>query len=113
MKTVKKTHTPEFTEEAVKRVLAQGVSTEQAAVRVSVPKWTLANWIVATKRGTEFTADPGSRSVAQLGSRERVAAQKAFGSGDEMGYRKKKRLLTLRWSRCQVCVDKTDATRFS
>lgn len=66
MKTVKKTYTPEFKEEAVKLVLAQGLSTEQAAVRVSIPKGTLANWVAAAKRGTAVAAPPGSRSVAEL-----------------------------------------------
>jgi transposase len=66
MKTSKKTYTPELKEEAVKLVLAQGLSLEQAAVRLSIPKGTLANWVVAAKRGPAVSAAPGSRSVAEL-----------------------------------------------
>lgn len=66
MKTSKKTYTPELKEEAVKLVLAQGLSLEQAALRLSIPKGTLANWVVAAKRGPAVAAAPGSRSVAEL-----------------------------------------------
>lgn len=66
MKTLKKTCTPELKDEAVKLVLAQGLSLEQAAVRLSIPKGTLANWVVAAKRGPAVAAVPGSRSVAEL-----------------------------------------------
>jgi len=66
MKTLKKTYTPELKEEAVKLVLAQGLSIEQAAARVSIPKGTLANWVAAAKRGPSAAAAPGSRSVAEL-----------------------------------------------
>ncbi|WP_371876388.1 IS3 family transposase [Pseudoduganella chitinolytica] len=66
MKTLKKTYTPELKEEAVKLVLAQGLSIEQAAARVSIPKGTLANWVAAAKRGPAATTAPGSRSVAEL-----------------------------------------------
>lgn len=37
-------YTPEFRTEAVKGVLAQGLSLAEAAKRLSVPKGTLANW---------------------------------------------------------------------
>lgn len=66
MKTSKKTYSPELREEAVKLVLAQGLSIEQAAARVSIPKGTLGNWVVAAKRGSSVAAAPGSRSVADL-----------------------------------------------
>lgn len=38
-----KTYTPEFRAEAVKLVVEQGLSQEQAAQRIAVPKGTLAN----------------------------------------------------------------------
>jgi transposase len=60
-----KTYTPEFRAEAVKLVLEQGLSQEQAAQRIGVPKGTLANWVSAAKRSTDLAA-PGSRSVAEL-----------------------------------------------
>lgn len=66
MNTSKKTYTPELREESVKLVLAQGLSIEQAAARVGIPKGTLANWVVAAKRGPAVAAAPGSRSVAEL-----------------------------------------------
>jgi transposase len=61
-----KTYTPEFRAEAVKLVLEQGLSQEQAAQRIGVPKGTLANWVSAAKRSTDPAAPPGSRSVAEL-----------------------------------------------
>lgn len=58
-------YTSEFRAEAVKLVLEQGLSLEAAAQRLSVAKGTLANWVMAAKRGTTASA-PGSRSVAEL-----------------------------------------------
>ena len=60
------TYTPEFRAEAVKLVLAQGLTLEEAAQRIAMPKGTLANWVSAAKRGTDPKAPPGSRSVAEL-----------------------------------------------
>jgi len=60
------TYTPEFRAEAVKLVLAQGLTLEEAAKRIGIPKGTLANWVSAAKRGSDPTAPPGSRSVAEL-----------------------------------------------
>ena len=56
-----KTYTPELREEAVKLVLAQGLTLEEAAQR-----GTLANWFSAAKRGTTPKAAPGSRTVPEL-----------------------------------------------
>ena len=61
-----KTYTPELREEAVKLVLAQGLTLDEAAQRLSIPKGTLGNWVVAAKRGTTPKAAPGSRSVPEL-----------------------------------------------
>ena len=60
------TYTPEFRAEAVKLVLAQGLTLEEAAQRIAMPKGTLANWVSAAKRGTAPKAPPGSHSVAEL-----------------------------------------------
>ena len=57
--------TPEFRAEAVKVVLAQGLSLAEAAKRLSVPKGTLANW-VASAKGSKTPAAPGARTVAEL-----------------------------------------------
>lgn len=58
------TYTPEFRAEAVKLVLAQGLTLEEAALRIAMPKGTLANWVSAAKRGTDPSAPPGSRAAA-------------------------------------------------
>lgn len=61
-----KTYTREFRTEAVKLVLAQGMTLEEAAQRLSMPKGTLANWVAEAKRSQDPAAAPGSRSVAEL-----------------------------------------------
>ncbi len=61
-----KIYTPEFRAEAVKLVLAQGLSLEEAAQRIAMPKGTLANWVSSAKRGNAGTVMPGSRTVPEL-----------------------------------------------
>ncbi len=61
-----KTYTPELREEAVKLVLAQGLTLEHAATRIAIPKGTLANWVSAAKNGATPSAVPGSRTVPEL-----------------------------------------------
>jgi transposase len=39
------TYTPELREEAVELVLTPGLTLEDAAVRLTIPKGTLANWV--------------------------------------------------------------------
>ncbi len=58
-------YTPEFRAEAVKLVTEQGLSQQEAAKRLAVPKGTLANWMAATKASTRPSA-PGTRSAADL-----------------------------------------------
>jgi transposase len=60
------TYTPEFRTEAVKLVLAQRLTIDEAAKRISIPKGTLVNWISAAKKGSDPTAPTGSRSVSEL-----------------------------------------------
>ena len=60
------TYTPELREEAVKLVLAQGLTIEEAARRLAIPKGTLGNWISVAKRGNTAKAAPGSRTVPEL-----------------------------------------------
>jgi transposase len=60
------TYTPELREEAVKLVLAQGLTLEEASLRLTIPKGTQANWVAAARRGTSPKAAPGSRSVPEL-----------------------------------------------
>lgn len=52
------TYTSEFRAEAIKLVLAQGLTLEEAAQRIAIPEGTLANWVSAAKRGTDPTAPP-------------------------------------------------------
>lgn len=59
-------YTPELREEAVKPVLTQGLTLEDAALRRTIPKGTLANWVVAARRGASSKVAPGSRSVPEL-----------------------------------------------
>jgi transposase len=61
----KQDYTPEFRAEAVKLVLVQGLSQGEAAKRLSVPKGTLANWVVSAK-GSKASAAPGARTLAEL-----------------------------------------------
>jgi transposase len=56
-----RTYTPELREEAVKLVLAQGLTLEEAAARIAIPKGTLANWVSAAKSGTTSSTAPGSQ----------------------------------------------------
>jgi transposase len=60
------TYKPEFRAKAVKLVLAQGLTLEEAAKRISIPKGTLANWVSVAKKNSDPTAPPGSRSVSEL-----------------------------------------------
>lgn len=60
----KQQYSPEFRSEAVKRIQEQGLSQEEAAKRLAIPKGTLANWIAAAKRGAPST--PGARTIPEL-----------------------------------------------
>jgi len=61
-----RTYTPELREEAVKLVLVQGLTLEDAATRIAIPKGTLANWVSAAKNDATPSAVPGSRTVPEL-----------------------------------------------
>ncbi len=62
-----KTYTPELREEAVKLVLTQGQTLEDAALRLTIPKGTLANLVSAARRGK-------ARHVAQSGPWQQLRA---------------------------------------
>jgi len=62
----KKTYTPELRAEAVKLVLAQGLTLEEAASRIAIPKGTLVGWVNAAKNGQAAKAAPGSRTIPEL-----------------------------------------------
>ena len=61
-----RTYTPELREEAVKLVLSQGLTLNEVAKRISIPKGTLATWVKLAKRGTTSVPVPGSRTVEEL-----------------------------------------------
>ena len=60
----KRSYSPEFRSEAVKLIQEQGLSQEDAAKRLAIPKGTLANGIAAAKRGAPSHA--GARTVSEL-----------------------------------------------
>ena len=74
-----KTYTPELREEAVKLVLTQGLTLEDAALRLTIPKGTLANWVSAARRGTSPKVAPGSRGCVALLIRRRNFPGKELG----------------------------------
>lgn len=59
-------YTPEFREESVKTILAQGLSLEEANRRLGVPNGTLANWVAIARRDVTAITALGSRTVAEL-----------------------------------------------
>ena len=61
----KQSYSPEFRAEAVKLVLEQGLSLEEAAKRLLIPKGTVGNWVAAVKSGKQ-PAVPGARSTSEL-----------------------------------------------
>ncbi len=58
-------YTPEFRAEAVKLVTEQGLSQQEAAKRLSIPKGTLANWVAASKASI-LPLGTGALSAAEL-----------------------------------------------
>ena len=58
-------YTPEFRAEAVKLVVDSGLSVDEAAKRLSIPKSSLGNWVRASKAG----------NLAKVGQGQRVATE--------------------------------------
>ena len=54
-------YTPEFRAEAVKLVEQEGLSVDQAAKRLSVPKSSLDNWVRASRSGKLAKVGQGQR----------------------------------------------------
>ena len=59
-------YTPEFRAEAVKVVEAEGLSIDQAAKRLSVPKSSLSNWVRAACAGKLAEVGKGQRLPSEL-----------------------------------------------
>ncbi len=64
--TKQRAYTPELREEAVKLVLAQGLTLSDASKRIAIPMGTLATWVKAAKLGSGTVTAPGSRTVPEL-----------------------------------------------
>ena len=58
-------YTPEFRVEAVKLIEQEGLSVDQAAKRLSVPKSSLGNWVRASRSG----------KLAKVGQGQRVSTE--------------------------------------
>ncbi len=58
-------YSPEFRAEAVKMIQEQGLSHDEAAKRLSMPRGTLGKWMLEAK-GTAVPVAPGARSSADL-----------------------------------------------
>lgn len=58
-------YSDELKSEAVKMVNEQGLTQEETARRLSLPKGTVGNWVVASKAGGA-AARPGDQTVADL-----------------------------------------------
>ncbi|PKY10864.1 hypothetical protein B1757_07905 [Acidithiobacillus marinus] len=70
-------YTAEFRAEAVKLVLSQGLSLQEASQRILVPKDTLAGWVAHARGGKAMNA-PGARTVAELeGENQRLRKELA------------------------------------
>ena len=73
----KRSYSPEFRSEAVKLIQEQGLSQEDAAKRLAIPKGTLANGIAAAKRGAPSNA--GARTVSELEAENSQLRQELAG----------------------------------
>ena len=60
-----RSYSEELKAEAVKMVSEQGLSRDEAARRLMIPKGTIGNWLAAAKKGKQM-AEPGERSHADL-----------------------------------------------
>jgi transposase len=59
-------YTPGFRSEAVKLVEQEGLSVDQAAKRLSVPKSSLGNWIRVTRSGKLSKVGQGQRLPTEM-----------------------------------------------
>ena len=73
----KPSYSPEFRSEAVKLIQERGLSQEDAAKRLAIPKGTLANGIAAAKRGAP--SKPGARTVPELEAENSQLRQELAG----------------------------------
>ena len=91
-KSEKRTYTKEFRAEAVKMVLEQGMSLEEAGASLALPKGTLANWVAAARRGDGLVSfrklQPALQPRAQRDEVQRlgqVLVHAGFHAGGHVG----------------------------
>jgi transposase len=58
-------YSPELKAEAVKMVVEQGLTQQETAKRLSIPKGNIGNWVGAAKAALR-NGSPGEQSVAEL-----------------------------------------------
>ena len=66
-----RTYSKELKQEAVKMVLEQGLTQQEASQRLNIPKGTIGNWVAAAKTGGRHRAHPGDPSIAELADENR------------------------------------------
>jgi len=82
MQQKKRSYSDELKREAVKMVNEQGLSQEDAARQLSIPKGTIANWVAASKSGSG-RARAGDPSVAELAEENRRLRKELNEAGME------------------------------
>ncbi len=60
-----RSYSEELKAEAVKMIIEQGLTKEEVAKRLMIPKGTIGNWVAAVKAGKQASA-PGEQSHAAL-----------------------------------------------
>jgi transposase len=65
-----RTYSKELKQEAVKMVIEQGLTQQEASQRLNIPKGTIGNWVAAAKAGHR-PANPGDPSIAELADENR------------------------------------------
>lgn len=69
-------YTPEPREEAVKLVLTQGLTLDDAALRLTIPKGTLANWVATASGAIRFCYKYGRAKACSHRCTRRTAADR-------------------------------------
>ena len=102
-------YTPEFRAEAVKLITEGGVSSPEAARRLSIPKSTLENWVRASKTGKLGEIGKSLRPLTDV-EMELTQVKRELVIVKMERDLLKKRQRTLPKSRCKVRDDEKTAT---
>ena len=92
MQQKKRSYSDELKSEAVRMVTEQGLSQEEAGRRLSIPRGTIANWVVASKSGTE-PSRPGDPSEAELAAENQRLRKELHEARMEREIQKSSRVL--------------------